>query len=189
MQRRWRRDRHLRRRLCVGRDEAPMRDHRVAGKGAEPDLEPQQDRPRLRSLELELALAAIGFHPFERHQEVGLPRGAAIFAVGDGGETHVLLAPDQRDDLAILDGLQCGGVDLAPLAPQARFPERRAAQQAADVIGAERRDGALHDGMFIACSEGNVRARLPTRGEERRVAPCRNRSTAKPISPPALAHC
>src|SRR6202035_3498482 len=106
VQGRGRRDRHLRRRLRVLRHEAEVLDHRVAVDAAELALEAQQDRRRLRPLELELALALIGLDAIERGEEVGLPRGAAIFAVSDRLEADSLLLADQRDDLAILDGLE-----------------------------------------------------------------------------------
>ena len=69
--------------LVLLRDETEMIDHRVAVDAAELALEAQQDRPRLRPLELELALALIGLDAVERGEEIGLPGGAAVLAVGD----------------------------------------------------------------------------------------------------------
>src|SRR5262249_4613912 len=100
--------------------------------------------PRLLALELELALAVIGLDAVERGEEIGLPRGAAILAVGDRLEARRLLLADQRDDLAVFDGLQRGRVDLAALAFLTRLMQRRRARQAADVVGAKGRRGALH---------------------------------------------
>src|SRR5262249_10951684 len=148
MQRRGRRDGHLRRRLGVLGDEAEVLDHRVAVDAAEPALEAQQDRPRLRALELELALAPIGLDAGERGEEIGLPRRAAIFAVGDRPEAGGFLLADQRDDLAVLDGAQRSRVDLAALALRPRRLQRRRAQQAAAVAGAKWRRGALHGSSF-----------------------------------------
>src|SRR5262249_4106131 len=111
---------------------------------AELALEAKQDRARLRALELELALAVVGLDAVERGEEIGLPRGAAILAVGDRPEPGRLLLADERDDLAVLDGAQRPGVDLAALALLTRLVQRRRAQEAADVIGAERGRGALH---------------------------------------------
>src|SRR6202040_254301 len=128
-----------------------MPDHRVTRKPAEFAVEPQQDRPRLRSLELELALAVVRFDAVEPDQEIGLPGGAAIFTVGDGVEADLLLFADQLGDLLVLDRLQGLGIDFAALALTARLLERRSAQQAADVIGAERGSCAEHHG----CSLGN----------------------------------
>src|SRR5271154_2718311 len=121
-----------------------MLDHRVAGIAAEPALEAQQDRPRLRPLELELALPEIGLDAVEADQEIGLPGRPAVFAVGDRFEADVFLAADQLDDLLVLDGAQVGGADLTALMPAARRLERGGAQQAADMIGAERPRAFLH---------------------------------------------
>src|SRR5262249_25604453 len=111
---------------------------------AEPAPEAEQDRPRLLAFELELALAVIGLDSVERGEEIGLPGGAAVLAVGDRLEPGRLLLADQRDDLAVLDGAQRPGVDRAALALLPRLVQRRRAQQAADVVGAEGRLGALH---------------------------------------------
>src|SRR5947199_7314624 len=95
----------------------------------------QEDRARLRALEFELALAVIGFDAVEREQEIRLPGGAAILAVGDRLEPCPLLLFYQRLDLAVLDRLQLLRRDLALLAFSPRLLERGRAQQAADVIG------------------------------------------------------
>src|SRR5262249_44795340 len=148
MERRGRRDRHLRRRLGARPHETEMLDHRMAVDAAELALEAQQDRPRLRALELELALARVAFDPVERQQEVVLPGRAAVLAVGDRAQPNGLLLADDLLDLAVLDHLQRGSVDLAALALLAGGMERGRAQQTADVIGAERRRGALHNFFF-----------------------------------------
>src|SRR6266446_10425888 len=144
MQRRRRRDRHLRCRLGVPCNEAKMVDHRVAGKSAELAFQAQQNRPRLRPLEFELALAVVGFDALKPEQKISLPGGAAIFSVGDGSESDLFLLTDQLDDFLVLDRPQRGGADFAAFAFGARLLEGSRAQQAADVIGAEGRGGAEH---------------------------------------------
>src|SRR5262249_11376348 len=77
-------------------------------------------------------------------------------AVGDRFQAGRLLLADQRDDLAVFDDLECRGVDLAALAFLASIVQRRRAQQAADMVGAERGCGALHGSTRRHCerSEG-----------------------------------
>src|SRR5437588_5443031 len=97
-----------------------MLDHRMRHVAAELLVDAQQDRPRLRAFELELALAHVGLDPVERDQEIGLPRRAAIFAIGNRLEPRRLLLADDRRDLAVLDRLERGRIDLAALTPCAR---------------------------------------------------------------------
>src|SRR6202021_817428 len=106
----------------------------MAGKAAELVLEPQQDGPRLRPLEHDLALAVIGLDAVEPEQEIGLPGGAAELAVADGLEPDPPPLGDPRRDLAILDGGELGGADLAALMLGARLLERSRPQQAAHMI-------------------------------------------------------
>ena len=80
----------------------------------------------------------------EAPQEVEMPPRTAEFAVGDRLQADRLLFVDDGLDLAVLDRLQRGGIDLALGAGLARGLQRRRPQQAADLIGAERRLGALH---------------------------------------------
>ena len=73
-----------------------------------------------------------------------MPPGAAIFAVGDELHADLFLLPDQLLDLGVLDLLQVGGADLAFLALGAGLLQRLGAQEAADLVGAERGFGPLH---------------------------------------------
>ncbi len=77
----------------------------------------------------------------EPPEEIEMPPGTAEFAVGDRLQADLFLFLDDLLDLAVLDRLEGGGVDLAFGALLARFFQRRRAQQAADMIGAERRFG------------------------------------------------
>jgi len=82
-----------------------MFEHRVAGKRAELSGDAQHHRLRVRTLELDLALAEIGFHAVEAPKEIVVPEGAAEFAVGDRLQPNVLLPLDDLDDLVVFDGL------------------------------------------------------------------------------------
>src|SRR5262249_49950483 len=102
--------------------------------------------------------------PVERQQEVVLPGRAAVLAVGDRAQPNGLLLADDLLDLAVLDRLQRRRIDLAALALLAGGMERGRAQQTADVVGAERRRGALHNFFFPSPS--------PRRGEGRGEGLC-----------------
>ena len=80
----------------------------------------------------------------EAPEEIEMPPGAAELAVGDRLQADLLLLLDDALDLAVLDRLERGGVDLALGALRARLLQRGRTQQAADMVGAERRLGALH---------------------------------------------
>jgi hypothetical protein len=73
----------------------------------------------------------------------------AIFAIGSRFEADLLLAANELDDLLVLDGGERVAPDLAALVLVARLAERRGAQQAADMIGAEWRLGAEHCVGFL----------------------------------------
>ena len=72
-----------------------------------------------------------------------MPPRAAEFAVGGELEADLFLLLDDALDLAVFHRLERCGVDLALGALGARFLQRRRAQQAADMVGAEGRLGAL----------------------------------------------
>ena len=79
----------------------------------------------------------------ETPEEIEMPPGAAEFAVGDRLQADLFLLLDDALDLAVLDRLQRGSVDFAFGALLARLLQRGRTQQAADMIGAEGRLGAL----------------------------------------------
>ncbi len=85
----------------------------------------------------------------ESPEEIEMPPGAAEFAVGGELEADLFLLPDDLFDLAVLDRCQRGGVDLALGALLARGFQRRGAQEAADVVGAERRFAAWGHGFTL----------------------------------------
>src|SRR6185437_8969749 len=80
----------------------------------------------------------------EAPQEIEMPPGAAKLAVGDRFEAELFLFLDDALDLAVLDRLETRGVERALAERGARLFQRGGAQQAADVVGAERRLGAWH---------------------------------------------
>src|SRR4051794_29043305 len=126
------------------RDVLEVLDHRMGGVRPELAGDAQHHRLRLLALELDLAFAQIGFDTVELAEEVVVPERPAVFAVGDGFESHRLLLLDDRLDLAVLDRLKLLGRDLVLFAPGPRLLQRGRAQQATDVVGAERRLGTLH---------------------------------------------
>ncbi len=156
VQRRGRRDRHLRRHLGVVLDEAKMVEVRVVG---EADL---ADDAHALGLGLDPgkgdALAGgIELGAVEPLVEIELPPGTPELAVGRKLEPDLLLLLDGFLDLAVLDRLELLGGDLALPMLGARLLERRGTQQAADVIGAERRLGSCrHD---LTCPRLRLRAR------------------------------
>ena len=77
--------------------------------------------------------------------EIELPPGAAELAVGRELEADLLLLLDDLLDLAVLDLAERLGALISPFGVLgARLLQRRRAQQAADVIGAERGFAAFH---------------------------------------------
>src|SRR4029450_1111854 len=124
-------------------EEAEMREHGMAGK-ADPAGNLDPFRARRNAMELDAGVRGVGGHPVEALEEVEMPPGAAKLAVGGELDPDLLLLLDHLLDLAILDLLQLRGADLALLALRPRGLERRGAQQAAHVIGPERRLGSLH---------------------------------------------
>jgi hypothetical protein len=75
----------------------------------------QQDGARLRALrvELDLALAGIGFDALQPLEEIVIPRCAPELAVSDGFEADRLLLADDVFDGAILGRGERFGADLA----------------------------------------------------------------------------
>ena len=138
-----RRNRDLRRDLGVIGDELVVLDHRMAG---EADLAGDLHAlgARLHRREGDAFAHHVALDAVEAPEEIEMPPRAAELAVGDGLQADVFLALDDALDLAVFDRLQVGGRDLALGALLARLAQRGGAQQAADMIGAERRLGALH---------------------------------------------
>ena len=95
----------------------------------------------------------VELHAIEPLVEIELPPGAPELAVGRELEPDLFLLLDDLLDLAVLDLPELLGGDLALLALRPRLLERRGAQQAADMIGAEWRFGSLHRSFPYASGE------------------------------------
>ena len=78
----------------------------------------------------------------ERVDEVHVPGGAAELAVGHRLEPDLLLHADDLVDRGVLGGLQALVVERAGGVRLARLVQLGRAQQAPDVVGAERRAGS-----------------------------------------------
>ena len=138
VQHRRRRDRHLRRarglRLQVG--EVLGHDRPAAA-----DAAGDRGNRRLFTLAGDLELrprVVLACHAVQLRQEVQVPPVAAEFAVGDALQAQGFLLAHGLGDGLVLGRLQRRGIDLAALELRARGGERSGAQQAADLVGAER---------------------------------------------------
>src|SRR5262245_749696 len=161
--RRWRRNGDFGRSRRAFLHELEMLDHRMA---READLadDARALGPRLHARERDPLVHHVALETSEAPEKIEMPPGAAELAVGDRLQAHRLLLLDQPLDLAVFDRFELGRRDLALLALPARLFQRSRAQQAADVIGAERWLGPSHacscsarsfhrarpDGMFLA---------------------------------------
>src|SRR5262249_26402882 len=148
MQRRWRRDCHLRRRFRVLADKFEMVEHGMSGERSELSDNAQHHGFRVDPVKLDLAFAEIGFNARELSEKIVVPERTAEFAVGDGTKTDLFLFPDRGRDYAILDRFQLGGRDITFLVPGARFLERPCTQKTADVISAKGRGCAWRHTAF-----------------------------------------
>src|SRR6516164_1093181 len=86
----------------------------------------------------------------EAPKKVEVPPGAAELAVGNRLQADLFLFPDDRANLTVFDLLEFGCTDVVVGAALARLFQGGRAQQAADMIGAERRRGSLHP--FLPCA-------------------------------------
>src|SRR4029079_9154289 len=135
--------------------------------------------------------------PVEPPEKVQVPPGAAELAVGDRLQADLLLLLDDRANLAVFDLLEFGARDLAVGAALARLLQCRRAQQAADMVGAERRRGSLHP--FRPCFLFRLAALAGSQGASKRapavnvISKCRRpipRScAASPTAPLPTARC
>jgi hypothetical protein len=92
--------------------------------------------------------------PAQLLKEVDVEIGAAEFAVGDRLQADILLELDDLGDCLVLDLAQLGGAELALGLLVARLEQVLGAQETADMIGAERRSGALRHGESLAGKVG-----------------------------------
>ena len=144
----------------VGRRDGQLR-HLVAARHAPQELEgvaedrvaephPVVDAQR-RGLEVEVAVLVVEVHrellvgrvdALELVDEVHVPRRTPELAVGRGAQARVALQRHDVADRRVLDLPQPVVVELAGLVPGAGVEQRRRSEQAADVVGTERRERA-----------------------------------------------
>ncbi len=171
VQHRRRRDRHLGDRFGVRMKKLEVVEKRMRG---EIDFAGHAHAvgDGLRAVEAKIILELIALDAVEPEVEIIMPPLAAQLAVGRELEPDLRLLGDQRLDLAILDGLELLGGDLACLPLGARGFEFGRAQKTADVIGAKRSCGVLHDPR---CLPGACRStKIVVRGQ----ANCTNNNSA-----------
>ena len=144
MQRRRRRDGHLGHRLGHRLQVLEVVDHGMRGREVDLAVHMQALGLGLRALELQALRHAHQFDAVEMAEEIVVPPRAPELAVGHRLQADRFLPGHELADLGILDRLQPGRRDLAGGAFGARLLDRRAAQQASDLVGAERRFAALH---------------------------------------------
>src|SRR5262249_2956162 len=180
------RDRHLRRDPGVGLEKPEMLQHGVIG---EADLAGDANALGLglHPLELDAVAELVDLDAVEHAEEIEMPPGAAKLAVGREVKPDFLLLPDDLLDLPVLDLLERGVTDRALLVLFARFLERRRAQEAADMIGAERRLGSFHpwDSSQQSTASKAMAAKAPSTTKGRRIVAA-DRSGIGPIPVRAL---
>ena len=120
-----------------------MLQHRVAGE-AELGVDLDAFGLGLHAVELD-GVGGIERDAVETAEEIEMPPRAAQFAIGGELEPDLFLFLDDLLDLAVLDRAQRVGRDLAALAFGAGLLQHWRSQQAADMVGAERWRGTLHN--------------------------------------------
>src|SRR5262249_41679737 len=171
MQHRRRRDGHLRRDFGVRLEKFEVLEHRMLGEADLAD-DAQPLRLGLHAAELDALLGLVDFDAVEHAEKVEMPPGAAQLAVGRQLKPEFLLLLDDLFDLAVLDRFELGRRDGALLALGARLLERRGAQEAADVIGTERRFGPLHRSASLGSFNSEQRHQLKASSTTKRWALC-----------------
>ena len=64
----------------------------------------QRKRQRQAALELHLLLRLIQFDTIQSGNEIEVPKGAPVLAIGGGAQPHLLLPANRRGDAAVLHG-------------------------------------------------------------------------------------
>src|SRR5215831_17202933 len=136
--------------------ELEVLDHRMRPITAELAEDVQQSRLRLRPARLKsyFPFADIGLDIVEAFEEVDIPGGAPVFAVRDRLQAGGFLLGDHARHFVIFDLLECCLADGAAPARLARRLERGGAKEAADMIGAKWRGGALGHSLFSSPRAG-----------------------------------
>ncbi len=164
-----------------------MLDHRMAGKADRAgDLHAfiaRRDGGKGDAGIHDVALDAV-----EAPEKIEMPPRAAEFAVGDRLQAGRFLLADDGLDLAIFDRLERCGIDLALGVTLARLFQRGRTQQAADMIGAERRFGSLtHCFTPVACQRPQTSSASST--IMRSFAHSSSSARTLPSSVEAKPHC
>src|SRR5689334_7427421 len=149
MQRAWRRYGHFRRHAGMRFEKLEVIQHRMAGKA---DFAVDLDGLGfgLHAVELDAVIGRVERHTLKSAEKIEMPPGAAKLAVGGKLEPGLFLLGDRLFDLAIFDRAQRRGGDLVARALLARRFDRCRSQQAAEMVGAKWRGGALHAGDLKA---------------------------------------
>src|SRR5262249_8133687 len=82
-------------------------------------------------------------------QKVALPGEAVVLAVGDQTQADVLLQPHHAADRRVLNAHELRLRDFALLRRDARRKQRVGPDQAADMVGTERRFGSFGHGFLV----------------------------------------
>src|SRR5208282_1668138 len=110
----------------------------------------------LDAVKLNALVGGVKRHAIEMPEEIEMPPGAAKLAVGGELQPDFLLLFDRVADLAVFGRAQRGIGNFVALVLGARLLQRGGPQQAADVIGAERRLGSLHrlppERFWLSCA-------------------------------------
>ena len=122
----------------------------------------------------------VAFDTVEPPEEIEMPPRAPELAVADRLQPGRFLPADDVFDFAVLDGRELGFRDLALGAAFARRLQCYGPQQAADMIGAERRLGSLHDYPHTSSAISTIMASL---------AHCSSADSTLPSSVEAKPHC
>src|SRR5262245_10141615 len=135
---------HFRGDLGIGPQEPKMLEHRVVG--GKIDLAGHTDAfwLGLGAVKANAVLKHDALAALELPEKIKVPPRAAKLAVGRKLEAHVFLLPNNALDLLVLYRLQPIGRDRVLRAQGACLPERGAAQQATDCVGAKWRMAGGH---------------------------------------------
>src|SRR5215470_16549220 len=124
--------------------ELEMIEHRVIGRKIELADHAHRVMPCLDARELDADLGVKQLAARETAQKIEMPPGAAKLSVGRKLQANGSLLVHDFLDLHILDLAQIVGRDLALLMFGASLLDAGRTQQAADLVGAERRSCSLH---------------------------------------------
>src|SRR5262245_54452393 len=126
------------------RDKFEMLDHRVRSGYAKLAGDHDALIARRHAHERNTGIHDVLLNAVDAPEKIEVPPRPAELAIGDRLQPDLFLLLDDALDLAVFDCLEFGRADLALGALRARLMQRGGTQQAADMVGAKRRLGALH---------------------------------------------